>query len=493
MKQKNILFLSACLCFMIITANLFANSFAETYGFSAEGIARGNAMTAVVNDWSSLWYNMAGLGKTQNLLSSPDSDKKEVYANQLAVGYLLAVPKLKLDVPQRFYGAYPNYYPVPTHAADKKPYGFINFGGALDLTNFIPTPDFISSLRLGFTMGVNQDFSMSKITNVDPRDHNFIRFGKGIQRAMILSGIGIGFLNDAFGGGVGINMNFHGKIRSDLDTILTLSPASVQFPVTRNSFDLNIVPAAMAGVYLSPGKFIKALDGLEIGATYRQENQLKLFPFTANVLVQGAVSVMLLMEVLDYYSPHTVNGSIAYTIAGLTVSAELGYEMWSHSVFTNNVEANYAGIPKFRDIFVYRGGIKYDTPLTWLTVMLGYSYVPSVLPEYSGRKLGIRLPGTAFGLTNPQVISGMYNALDNDKHLASVGLKFKMPKMGKPQGEMYLTLAYQFQYLTPRTARHFGDLLALGTNAWFDSYLYNPSYSFGGLSHCLSVEVGTRI
>jgi hypothetical protein len=35
--------------------------------------------------------------------------------------------------------------------------------------------------------------------------------------------------------------------------------------------------------------------------------------------------------------------------------------------------------------------------------------------------------------------------------------------------------------------------LALGTNAWFDSYLYNPSYSFGGLSHCLSVEVGTRI
>jgi hypothetical protein len=477
---------------MTITANLFANSFAETYGFSAEGIARGNAMTAVVNDWSSLWYNMAGLGKTQNLLSSPDSDKKEVYANQLAVGYLLAVPKLKLNVPQRFYGAYPNYIPVPTHAADKKPYGFLDFGGALDLTNFIPTPDFISSARLGFMMGVNQDFSMSKITNLDPQDHNFTRFGRGIQRALILTGIGMGFLNDAFGAGIGINLNFHGTIKSDLDTILAvLVGPSVQYPVTRNSFDLNIVPAAITGVYLSPGKFLKALDGLEIGASYRQENQLKIYPFNANVLVSGAITAFLLMEVLDYYSPHTVNGSIAYTIKGLTISAELGYEMWSKSHLTNNVEANYGGIPRLKDIFVYRAGFKYDTPLTWLSVMLGYSYVPSILPAYSGRKLGVRLFG--FAVTAPQFISGMYNALDNDKHVASVGLKFMLPKSGKPTGQLYVTVAYQFQYLMPRTARHYGDLSALGTNNWFNTYLYNPSYTFGGMSHGLSLELGVRI
>jgi hypothetical protein len=123
--------------------------------------------------------------------------------------------------------------------------------------------------------------------------------------------------------------------------------------------------------------------------------------------------------------------------------------------------------------------------------MLGYSYVPSILPAYSGRKLGVRLFG--FAVTAPQFISGMYNALDNDKHVASVGLKFMLPKSGKPTGQLYVTVAYQFQYLMPRTARHYGDLSALGTNNWFNTYLYNPSYTFGGMSHGLSLELGVRI
>ena len=40
------------------------SNFGDTYGFSARGIAMGNAITAGVNDWSSVFYNMAGLGRT---------------------------------------------------------------------------------------------------------------------------------------------------------------------------------------------------------------------------------------------------------------------------------------------------------------------------------------------------------------------------------------------------------------------------------------------
>src|SRR4030042_91840 len=207
MKSKNILILFISLFILNMSANLFANSFAETFGFSAEGISRGNAMAAVVDDWSSLWYNVAGLGKTQNIVGNKDAEKKDVYANQIATGYLLTVPKLRLDIPQRYYGTYPNYYPVPTKAADKKPYGYITFGGALDLLNLLFLPDFISSARLGFSMSVNQDFSMAKLSSLDPRDHDFIRYGKRIHNALILTGLGFGFLDDAFGGGVGINLN----------------------------------------------------------------------------------------------------------------------------------------------------------------------------------------------------------------------------------------------------------------------------------------------
>ncbi len=54
----------------------FAN-FADTYGFSAIGISRGNAMTAVVNDWSSVYYNIAGLGRTRGYILEPVQEKRK--------------------------------------------------------------------------------------------------------------------------------------------------------------------------------------------------------------------------------------------------------------------------------------------------------------------------------------------------------------------------------------------------------------------------------
>ena len=500
MKSKHILILFISLCITSLSADLFANSFADTFGFSAEGIARGNAMAAVVDDWSSLWYNVAGLGKTQGITKKEEGDdktRKEVYANQLAIGYLLTVPKLSLKIPQRFYGKYPDYYPVSTKkVADKKPYGYITFGGALDLLNLFPLPDFISSARLGFSMSVNQNFSMANISNLSPFDHNFIRYGKCIQNALIMSGLGFGFLDDAFGGGVGINMNFHGKIRSFLDTSLSPGLSPAQFPVASNSFDLNIVPGAIAGVYLSPGKFTKALEGLEFGASYREETKLRIFPFSTHVLIIGFISysLPLIMDIQDYYSPHTVNGSIAYTRWGVTLSAEVGWEMWSMAYPTKNVRASYLCVPRYHDIIVYKAGIKYDTPLNWLTVMFGYSFVPSILPKNVNNKVGVQIQGLLSNWNaDPYVIGGMFNYLDNDKHLASLGLKFTIPKPGKLPGQIYLTLAYQFQYLVPRSATKLGDLQTIGTNAWFDSYLYNPSYRYGGMNHSIGVEVGVKI
>jgi len=155
MKLKNIFILSIIFCIVGISSNLFANSFAETFGFSAEGIARGNAMAAVASDWSSLWYNVAGLGKTRpiagqavavediNIKLKKNADgtetvTKDIYPNQLAFAYLLSIPKLELKIPKRFYGTFPNYYPISTKAAEKKPYGFITFGGVLDLKNIFP-------------------------------------------------------------------------------------------------------------------------------------------------------------------------------------------------------------------------------------------------------------------------------------------------------------------------------------------------------------------
>ena len=100
MKSKHLLILITILFFAGYSADLFAN-FAETYGCSAEGMARGNAMTATVSDWSSVFYNVAGLGRTQGLTGQTagtggemtlklrktegEPEKKEIYPSQFAI------------------------------------------------------------------------------------------------------------------------------------------------------------------------------------------------------------------------------------------------------------------------------------------------------------------------------------------------------------------------------------------------------------------------
>ena len=62
----------------------FASSIGTTCGFSPRGMAMGNAMVAHVDDWSSIYYNAAGLGKTKGRIERAHSRAKSGI-NQVAV------------------------------------------------------------------------------------------------------------------------------------------------------------------------------------------------------------------------------------------------------------------------------------------------------------------------------------------------------------------------------------------------------------------------
>jgi len=83
-------------------------------------------------------------------------------------------------------------------------YGFITLGGVLDLNTIVKMPEFISSARLGVGMGLNSDFSLANINDIDPRTHDFLRHGNEIRTATILIGLGLGLVNDVIGGGIGV-------------------------------------------------------------------------------------------------------------------------------------------------------------------------------------------------------------------------------------------------------------------------------------------------
>ncbi|MBN2158929.1 MAG: hypothetical protein JW807_06000 [Spirochaetes bacterium] len=487
-----------------MSSNLFANSFADTYGFSAEGIARGNAMTATVNDWSSVYYNVAGLGRTAETTGTAlagggemtlklrktegeAETEKEKFPNQFAFGLLYTIPKLNLNIKRYSRSASGDFYPIDTDAAKMNPYGFITIGGVLDLNNVVQLPDFISSARLGLGMGLNADLSLVKVNDIDPRTHNFLRYGREVQRAMILIGAGLGFLNDAFGGGIGANLAFAGKGKVYMEAELTADPV---IPVQQATMDLTVAPGVIAGIYLSPLKLFNVGNfNLDLGASYRMETMLKIDPFDAAAgILGGVLNMNLMLAIFDYYSPHVVTGGIAFGFYGITLSADLDLQMWSKTEVGKSLKVNFIGLPEFVDILVPKVGVKYDTPLKWLAVMVGYSYTPSIVSGKLGKLKGLDV---RMGPASTKYTFGMFNYLDNNKHTASLGLKFTVPKVWRLGGQIVVVTSYQFQYLVDKTVNRWG--LVWEPPITTNEYFLNPNYSYGGMNHSVFVEIGMRL
>ena len=145
--------------------------------------------------------------------------------------------------------------------------------------------------------------------------------------------------------------------------------------------------------------------------------------------------------------------------------------MWSMYEISRTHEIIYESqiglqFPEFDDILIYRVGVSYDV-LEWLTVMVGYYYQPTFIPD--------------------EATETIYNLMDNNKHVASLGFTFTLgPVIAGMQGPLELSLAYQFQYLVSRDVTKNQVLInTLMENAKDNnqvSYDYdpslNPNYSY---------------
>ena len=92
----------------------------------------------------------------------------------------------------------------------------------------------------------------SRINDIDLKTHNFLRYGREAQKAVIIAGVGFGFFDDTVGIGVGANMNFKGEGKVLISDV-NVGP-SEQTPEAQSRTDLKAAPAVVVGIYLSPGK-----------------------------------------------------------------------------------------------------------------------------------------------------------------------------------------------------------------------------------------------
>lgn len=486
MFKKLLIILSVTVMTGLLAAGgAHASSFADTYGFSAPGMSMGNAMTSVVNDWSSVYYNIAGLGKTMQLRGETaqepasklevadkagavtESDKKSFHPNQLAIFYMYTFPKLKIDIPQRT--STKTGRALATDGDKDLEFAIMVLGVAVDINNIIKMPSFVSSARFGLGLGALGDGALAKVNDIDLKTHDFLRYGREAQTSVILTGMGFGFFKDAIGIGGGARISFIGSAKAQMTNVEMGS--GEQTPEAQTKMDLKAKPTIVAGLYLSPGKIISIFDGLEFGVAYRQENYLKIDPFQASTVVNiGSTALALTLGILDFYVPHTFTGGVSYTIGKLTIAADAEYQMWSkfkvsssNNIVYERAIAEYGEgyrIPKLKDIIIPKLGLKLDA-FKFMTLMAGYNYQPSFLPKNAG--------------------SGRINFMDNDKHIYSGGLTLHIPQSGFMGGPVDITLMCQGQYCVKRTVTKTNPIAE------------DPSYSYGGFVPSGGIEISMKI
>ncbi len=464
LKIKAVL-IGSLMALMCMGGNAFASSFADVHGYSTKGIAMGNAQTAIVNDWSSVYYNISGLGKTLNQKSitgggealdmglkkkkgAPSTDTKS-YINELYVGFMYTIPVFSVDYNK---STVPSDFDIK--ATDSLDYGILTLGLAIDINLIYKLPDFISSARIGLGMGTPADGSVTKVNDISPDSHNFLRYGREAQMAKIMVGFGMGFLKDMFGVGFGVNASFSGEgtvVMNDVNI-----GAAPQTPDSESRMDLGLAPSLLAGFYFDFGKVFPVVHGLQIGASYRMETAMQIDPFDAAADVPNVMTMAMQLAIFDYYAPHTITTGVAYTRWGVTVSVDVDIALWKYYEVSTSVKANYPDLPTFNNIVIPKFGVAYEV-FDWFTVMGGYMFQPSFIPDGE--------------------MTGDIDFLDNDKHILSLGSTFQLGKLLGFAGPIEISIAYQFQLLPEREV--------FKTDNTTDNP--EPDYAYGGTAHAVTV------
>ena len=256
-KMKKYFLLSIILILFCERGN--ASNYAFTFGCSPEGIGLGNAVTATVKDWSSVYYNIAGLGKTAECKSQ---NKK---TNQLSISYISNNPDFYLNI-QRYNSE--TSEPLSTNGAESLDTGALTIGAVLDLNLLVDQiPSIVSSSRIGILLGLNGDTALIKINDIDPRTHNFISYGRETQSLLAMLGLGMGILDDSIGFGIGGNIVLGGDGHIVATDLVISTENQEPFMQAKFDFESPMPPPLLLGMYVKPDKWLRFLKNINIGFT----------------------------------------------------------------------------------------------------------------------------------------------------------------------------------------------------------------------------------
>ncbi len=505
------LFLGLCLY------NLETSTLANSYGFSAYGVGVSGARTASVADWTSVYFNVAGLANPFDLTSNSllirlkegeetERDTVEVglgYAHQLS--FLSIIPDFShlhsvadsrtftsADAKQTFINDFKKQINQNISevfgSSDFYQSGIIEIGLNLNLNGLIKMP-FDVPLTFGLALSVQNTLGLAGISQLQVDHYNFLKYGNAAESFSILAGMATQLWKDRLSVGIGASLSATGQGRIDL-TDVAITP-NQQYPNQTISLNLNLRVAPTVGIiYHQPIKTKRLL----IGFSFRGENYLNITPLRANAsLLQTLIpTLQLLLTISQFYVPHTmILGFSSDVYSGLILSVDLDIQLWSRyniPAYVNNFYSNFAtaeatranvsaneilsaySLPKFRDIYIPKLGIEYSpnhaveisVPI-W--IRFGYAYEQAIV----------------------DVSTNQVNYLDNEKHKFSTGLRVVIPENKIIKSHIEIDFGFQYHLAVNRTSNKV--YTSWENNSLSDRSLPNPSYTFGG--HVIVMSLST--
>ena len=387
--------------FIIITNKIFPGDFGDIYGAHPAANGMGNAVTATVNNSSSVYYNVAGLGRlsegekifakiekekaekeektnsteseisensenkgllkriTQDSFKYIPSDRTTKTPSELALQFNLGRPQLSTNAPQN---------QDISRVRD-------DYGGLGMTINLNSIYDFKRNFKFGLNLLLPGNGNLLTINDVNPTAHRYLQYGISNDKPTIMGGVGIELWKDRLFAGIGFNALIGGKGAILLKDV-PISPDKVT-PNQQVILETKPFVNPTYGLAFQYGKF-------QTGISYRREIALSVddLPARAQTTLLG-IQLDFDVAMYDHFSPRKLSFGIAYKpLEKLLLSAQVDKEMWS-AFRLSRTKKTYSEVTYFNDILVSRFGMEYSVN-DWLKLRAGITKRPRPTPTMSG-------------------------------------------------------------------------------------------------------------
>lgn len=491
---------------LFLTATAAYADMAESFGMGPRMVGFSGAGVASVNDWTSGFYNIAGVtspiseraifgnqekseeasGKIKLLKdgaeSSDEKGNKDAIDKKLEAEVLAREdrPTHQVGMNYLFQASLPKITTATSNdrvannvalATKNMTYGVVQMGLVFDTRTIINTPKNMP-IRLGVALSIRDNGNIATVSDTSIESYNFLRLGREAQRITIISGLGAQVWKNRLSIGVGFNMFTGGKGRFEMSNVEIDPTGNTQVPNAQTQMDLTPAGAPVAGIQYRHNIKNRILM---VGLSWRGETFMQIDPLDANATTQLlAVNLPLRLAILDFYSPHTFTFGFTYLHdEALKLSLDGEFQMWSQFQ-VNSARSEYLkkvneSFDPFKNIIIVKFGAESrpgryisklrDVPLF---VRTGFTYIPAFTPDQNG----------------------FSNFLDNDKIGYSLGGSFFLNANKVVKVPVELIFGFQHQIMMTRESTKSGAVL--GSNAYAAGN--QPNYTYGG--HVIIVSLG---